>query len=452
MNERDDLDRLMTAWFAVDAPVREPEPLLGQVLARTVRTGRRPAWRIPERWLPVSTVSTRLATTSRFPWRTVGAIALLVLALVGAMLIAGSRTKPLPAPFGPADNGLIVFGENGDIVAFDSKTGLRTVLIDGPTKDGLPWFSPDGSRFVFVRGEPSGSAELWAANADGSNPMKLASVTAIGWVEWSPQGDVIAMTNDSDRSIITMVRTDGSGSTVVHTGLNVAENPVWRPVDGRQLAFRGQNTIGRWGLYLMDRSGSAPVRLDHLPGFIADPSYDEDVDSYFRSAAWSPDGSRLMYQTLDPDHVSPAGPGLRMHIAYIDHAGAVIADRSLKFDEGADDEFQAAWLPTGDEIIYDHLEVTEHRLMLADASGTKPARDLGVVSQDGLGFQISPDGKQVISSVTAAPGPDPTKCRIYPSLVTDTPCVDIVQVTDLASGTTTPIAVPGDFAWQRTAP
>jgi Tol biopolymer transport system component len=362
-------------------------------------------------------------------------MALLLLALVGALIFAGTRTKPLPAPFGPANNGLIAFSDQGDIVALDPKTGQRTVLIGGPTKDALPWFSPDGSRFVFVRGDPLGAAELWAAQADGSNPVKLASVSKIGWVEWSPQSDVIAMTNDVDRSIITMVRADGSGSTVVHTGLAVAENPVWRPVDGRQLAFRGEDTTATWGVYVMDRTGTTPVHLDLDAGFKDDPYYTENFDYYFQSVAWSPDGTKLMYHTLEPDPTSPAGPGFRIHIADIDHSGAVTAERKLEFDRSADDEFSAAWLPTGDGIVYDHLEGTESHLMSADASGTKPARDLGLVGQEWIGFQISPDGHQVISSVTPIAGSEPSSL-----------------VTDLASGTTSPITIPSDFAWQRTGP
>jgi Tol biopolymer transport system component len=243
------------------------------------------------------------------------------------------------------------------------------------------------------------------------------------------------MTNDVDRSIITMVRADGSGSTVVHTGLAVAENPVWRPVDGRQLAFRGEDTTATWGVYVMDRTGTTPVHLDLDAGFKDDPYYTENFDYYFQSVAWSPDGTKLMYHTLEPDPTSPAGPGFRIHIADIDHSGAVTAERKLEFDRSADDEFSAAWLPTGDGIVYDHLEGTESHLMSADASGTKPARDLGLVGQEWIGFQISPDGHQVISSVTPIAGSEPSS-----------------QVTDLASGSTSPITIPSDFAWQRTAP
>ena len=54
MTARDDFDRHLAAWLDDRAPMREPEPLLGQVLARTARTRRRPAWLIPERWIPMS--------------------------------------------------------------------------------------------------------------------------------------------------------------------------------------------------------------------------------------------------------------------------------------------------------------------------------------------------------------------------------------------------------------
>jgi Tol biopolymer transport system component len=434
MNERDDLDRLLTAWFAVDAPMREPEPLLGQVLARTVRTRRRPAWRIPERWIPMSTISTRLAATSRFPWRTVGAVALLILALIAGVWAIAGRTKPLPAPFGPAHNGQIAFGDQGDIVALDPATGQRTVLIGGPAEDGLPWFSPDGARFVFVRGDPGDHAELWAADADGANPVRLAAVMKIGWVEWSPQSDVIAMTNDVDRSVITMVRADGSGTTVVDTDLAVAENPVWRPIDGRQLAFRGQDMNGTWGLYLMDRDGSNITHLDLDAGFRLDEFYTINSDYYFQSAAWSPDGSRLMFHTLEPAPGAPAGPGFRIHIADIDAVGAVVAERRLEFDLQTDDEFNATWLPAGDGFVFSTIEGAEHRLWTGDPGGVGPARNLGPVAADWIGFQVSPDGREVISSLKATSTADTT-----------------VQVTELSSGATSPLTIHDGYAWQRTA-
>ena len=100
MTARDDLDRHLAAWLTADAPTSEPEHLLGEVLARTARTRRRPAWRIPERWIPMSVATSRVATSPRVPWRTVGLVALLVIALVAAaVLLVGSRPRVLPPPF-----------------------------------------------------------------------------------------------------------------------------------------------------------------------------------------------------------------------------------------------------------------------------------------------------------------------------------------------------------------
>src|SRR4051812_16207775 len=274
MNEHTDLDRLLTAWLTADAPIREPEPLLGEVLARTARTRRRSAWRIPERWFPVSTITTRLEGAPRFPWRAVAVIAILVLALAIGALLVGSRAKPLPAPFGPAQNGALAYSVNGDIRALDSLTGTAHDVIDGTTFDSGALFSPDGTRIVFVRGVmASADAELWTADADGSHQRRLAATPQIGWAEWSPQGDAIAVSLDEDLSVIRIVRTDGSGSTDIDTGLLAAENPIFRPSDGKEITFRGQATDRTWGIYVIGRDGSNMLRLDLDPGFAADPEY-----------------------------------------------------------------------------------------------------------------------------------------------------------------------------------
>ena len=65
-------------------------------------------------------ITSRSAFAPRLPWRTI-AVALVILALlVGAALVyVGTQQTRLPAPFGPAANGLIPYASNGDIYVGD---------------------------------------------------------------------------------------------------------------------------------------------------------------------------------------------------------------------------------------------------------------------------------------------------------------------------------------------
>jgi hypothetical protein len=197
VNTRDDLDRRLAAWFAADAAAREPEHLLGQVLARTARTRRRPAWRVPERWIPMSVTTTHVAHGPRIPWRMVGLTTLLIVALVvGAVLISGSQTRKLPAPFGQAANGLIAYHAAGDILVADPVTGTVTTIVGGATSDSDPVWSLDGSQLSFVRDAGSGTGQLYAANADGTSQRLLTRDKLVGIRShgFSPDGSRILFT------------------------------------------------------------------------------------------------------------------------------------------------------------------------------------------------------------------------------------------------------------------
>ena len=65
MTTHDDFDRRLTAWLEATAPAREPESLAERVLARTAATRRRPAWAIPERWTPVTSMTSQTARLGR---------------------------------------------------------------------------------------------------------------------------------------------------------------------------------------------------------------------------------------------------------------------------------------------------------------------------------------------------------------------------------------------------
>jgi Tol biopolymer transport system component len=437
MTSRDDLDRSLAAWLSDRAPMSEPEHLLGQVLARTARTRRRPAWRIPERWIPMSAITTRAAPASRFPLRTVALVGVLAVALAAvAIIVAGSRANRLPAPFGPAANGMLAFSVNGDIVVADSPTGPARTIIGGSTFDSGPLYAPDGTKLLFVRGTmASDAAEMWAADADGSNPRRLAATPQIGWAEWSPQGDAIAVSLDGDQSIIRLIAADGSGATDIQTGLAVAENPIFRPPDGRQLTFRGRSTDAVWGIYVIDRDGTNLQRLDLDPGFQADLFYDLNSGYYFNRPSWSADGRLLLYDTLEPAPTSPAGPGFRLHVAEVGPDGAVVSDRMREFDPTVDDEFGAALLASGD-VVFQTIEGSTHRLLTGALTGDEATHDLGVTAGDWITDLLAPDGRTLMVWSPSTGG-----------------AAESVSLVDVTTGVSTPLDLTaGDVNWQRVAP
>ena len=63
------------------------------------------------------------------PWRTIALLALLGLLLAAAVtLYVGSRPR-LPAPFGPAANGLVAYGQLGEIWTVDPLSGERKKVV-----------------------------------------------------------------------------------------------------------------------------------------------------------------------------------------------------------------------------------------------------------------------------------------------------------------------------------
>jgi hypothetical protein len=439
MTVRDDLDRHVAVWLATDAPTSPPEHLLGEVLAQTARTRRRPAWRIPERWIPVSAITSRLATPPGVPWRTIAVATLLVALLAGAIFVAGSLRNRVPPPFGPAANGALYYSQNGDLMVADSPTATPRVLFGDSANDEGVLLSPDGTRLVFVRGGIGhAAAELWTAAADGSTPRKLADVPTIGWAEWSPQSDELAVMVDGNRSIIQFIDTETGSIREIDTGLVATNGVVWRPSDGAQLAFRGRDSTLTWGLYLINRDGTGLKRLELDPGFESDPYYAENWDAYFQGPAWSADGTQLLYQQLEPMPASPAGPGFRNRVATIDTDGVVTGDRILEYNTATDDDFLGTWL-SPDTILFQTVDNSRHRLFIGSvAEGHGPARDLGLDGNEWIPYAVSPDTQSAIVTLPGAVGGPP----------------NIVSA-DLATGAWVPTQFatardPG-ISWQRLA-
>jgi hypothetical protein len=408
------------------------------LVQRIAATRQRPAWTFPERWLPMD-IATRAVPTARFPWRALGVLALLAsLVAVGLAAYIGSQPR-LPAPFGLAANGGLVYVAAGDVVVRDTIDAPPRPIVTGPDVETAALYSPLGDRIAIFR-QVEGGEDLWVGDANGQDLIRIAGpYQAIDWVEWSPDQGTIALSYDR-RGVpaIELVAIDGSGTRRIASF--PAMSPAFRPPDGRQLLFRGQED-GRWGFYLVGLEGGAePVRLAIDGDGIEGGGYD------LSAVAWSPSGDRIVYHSLValPDS-QLATPGFRIHLAGIGPEGQVADIERLEFDPRADDELNAAFTPTGDGLVFQRRYGwtppfsggpqptidTLHVVTLSD----RTAVDVDLESRGGEGvwFTIAPDGGSMLAHLIAE-GED--------------------WMVDPASGaaTQTGLASSGGVSWQRRAP
>lgn len=430
MTPTDHFERRLPAALSDLAAPSTPD-YLTDILGRTAATSQRPAWASLERWLPVELVNAR-ATTARIPWRQLGVLALIAL-LLAAMLAAYVGGTRAPSPYGTAANGLVAYAEGGDIYARDAVGSPPRLLIGGPETERIVAFSRQGNLMLFAR-EPRADAELtlWVSRPDGTGIRQLdGTYRNVAGVEWSPAGDAVAVTHSpTGRSVLSILPSDGSAATDFDLDVTATE-VAWRPPDGSQLSFRGKDGKD-WGLYLIDRDGSGLQRLRIASDKLFDTEYD------VRDHRWSSDGRRVMYDQI---HDVQAGnhSGLRIHVAEIALDGAVISDKRFEFEDWADDELNASFLPGTDRIIYqrrrgnEDVGITDTLKVVQLADGAEPI-DLGIESTagDGVGYEISPDGKQLIAILWG-------EKKTY--------------VTDLATYTTTvaPFVSDEGATWQRRA-
>jgi len=168
----------------------------------------------------------------------------------------------------------------------------RTRLTHGFNQDLLPDWSPDGTKLVFSRAFRD-DAQIFVMGADGSNETNVTNHPSSNFhPSWSPDGTKIAFSSDRDGVVvfgvpagqIYVMNADGTGQSRM-TNASANENaPAWSP-DGTRIVF--ESTLedpvnGNPDIYVMNADGSGRTRLTTNPGFDSDPS-------------WSPDGTMIAY-------------------------------------------------------------------------------------------------------------------------------------------------------------
>jgi Tol biopolymer transport system component len=386
-NER--FERQLPQLLTELAAPRTPD-YFDDLFRQTARTRQRPAWTFFERWVPMVDIARQPILTSRLPLRTIGlglVLVAVILAAVAALAVGTQRN--LPAPFGPARNGLVAFARDGDIYTADPVSGRSVAITSGPEIDLRPVYSLDGSRLAFERrmDGATGPGFLYVAEADGSRLIRLTpdALRSIESYAFSPDGrEIVFAARPAGFSTLLVAKSDGSSPprTLPVDSLSPSA-PTYRPPDGGEIAFvgrrQGESTSGLYAIKA-DGTGLRPIA--------------EPENLIVMNAMWSPDGSRIAYDAYAVDYET-GGSLLRAYIVGANGQGG----RNVRVVPDDDVQSAHAWSNDGTRLVLSECRVQAvdttaecvATYVVVEADGNRPVVEIDV--EAGVG---GPGGHQQV--------------------------------------------------------
>jgi len=270
---------------------------------------------------------------------------------------AKSPSSPQQIPLDGRGGGLIAFEsersgtgiEQFEVYVMNADGTAQTRLTNNSVYDGMPYFSPDGTRIVFASTR-DGNYEIYTMNIDGTNVNRLTNNSALDLTpKWSPDGAKIVFGSHRDgNSNLYVIDADGNNLQALTTNPGNDGGPDWSPT-GDRIAFYSDRG-GNRNVYIMKSDGSNAVKVTNL-----------SHDNY--QVDWSPIGDQLAFVT------ESYSQGMGYDICIIDTNGTNLQRITSHWGH---DEFPE-WSPDGSRIAFGStiLAADEIHVMSADGSNVQ---------------------------------------------------------------------------------
>ncbi len=419
----------------------------------------------------------------------------------------GSGEQPLlsshDADYDPVwspDGKKIVFtsdrGGSADLFQVNPDGSGVTQLTNDPAYDDQAAFSPDGKRLVFVSTRSGGRAHLWTLDLATRRATALTSGQNGDFrPSWSPDGKWIAFSSDRGNPApfahgrwerlqladIYVVHPDGSGLRKLTKG-DFCGSPKWTSDSSRLVAYcmtAEQTLMNRLPhpytgndtrLVSIDPSSGASTDLPAGPGVKFHPTPlaereigyirkdTDDAGIYYtsgrrgphgdiRSASWSPDGARVVFErrqnvprgsaihktfsrnakyelsligllaAFSPsgkEYVTNSAPSTNVRGAALSVTSVESGASRVLYQDKNRNILAGAWAPKGDRIVFGIGGFAAffdgfHSQFLKPADRVEDGAQVAIVNADGTGFQeltkgtgnsafpsFSPDGNRFV--------------------------------------------------------